>query len=105
MSPDGPFTVSALASACDVWGGRRGASEPACAATGDNNGCRPNQNYANNNQYSSVGSSDYNALHISFVQLFHLSSSAIAHSDVAAWLPGSLMTASTLFDRRCEGFG
>jgi hypothetical protein len=41
---------------------------PACAASGNNNGCRPNPNYANNNQYSSAGSSDYNALHLSFVQ-------------------------------------
>jgi len=41
---------------------------PTCAASGNNNGCRPNPNYANNNQYSPAGSSDYNALHVSFVQ-------------------------------------
>jgi hypothetical protein len=41
---------------------------PACVASGNNNGCRPNPNYANNNQYSSVGTSDYNALHLSFLQ-------------------------------------
>jgi carboxypeptidase family protein/TonB-dependent receptor-like protein len=41
---------------------------PACAAAGSNNGCRPNPNYANNNQYSSVGSSDYDALYLAFVQ-------------------------------------
>ena len=41
---------------------------PTCAASGNNNGCRPNPDYANNNQYSSVGSSEYDALHVSFVQ-------------------------------------
>lgn len=41
---------------------------PACAASGGNNGCRPNPAYANNNQYSSVGSSEYNGLHLSLVQ-------------------------------------
>ena len=40
---------------------------PACAASGDNNGCRPNAGYANNNQYSSVGSSVYDGLSVSFV--------------------------------------
>ena len=41
---------------------------PACVASGGNNGCRPNPTYANNSQYSSAGSSDYNALQVSFVQ-------------------------------------
>jgi Carboxypeptidase regulatory-like domain/TonB dependent receptor-like, beta-barrel len=41
---------------------------PACAVSGSNNGCRPNAAYANNNQYSSAGRSEYNALHVSFVQ-------------------------------------
>jgi hypothetical protein len=37
-------------------------------ASGNNNGCRPNPNYANNSQYSSLADSNYNALHVSFVQ-------------------------------------
>ena len=41
---------------------------PTCVATGDNNGCRPNPEYANNNQYSSVGESTYHGLQLSFVQ-------------------------------------
>jgi hypothetical protein len=41
---------------------------PSCVASGTNNGCRPNPNYANNSQYSSLADSNYNALHISFVQ-------------------------------------
>jgi hypothetical protein len=41
---------------------------PTCAASGNNNGCRPNPAYANNNQYSSAGRSEYNAIHLSFVQ-------------------------------------
>jgi len=41
---------------------------PACVAAGSNNGCRPNAAYANNSQYSSAGSSNYNALQVSFVQ-------------------------------------
>jgi hypothetical protein len=41
---------------------------PACVASGNNNGCRPNPNYANNSQYSSLGDSHYDGLHISFVQ-------------------------------------
>jgi carboxypeptidase family protein/TonB-dependent receptor-like protein len=40
----------------------------ACAAAGTNNGCRPNSNYRNNNQYSSAGDSKYHGLHASFVQ-------------------------------------
>jgi hypothetical protein len=41
---------------------------PRCAAAGTNNGCRPNPTYANNNQYSPAGRSDYDALHLAFVQ-------------------------------------
>ena len=41
---------------------------PTCAASGNNNGCRPNPNYANNNQYSSAGSSVYDGVHVSFRQ-------------------------------------
>jgi hypothetical protein len=41
---------------------------PTCAASGNNNGCRPNPNYANNSQYSSLADSHYDALHLSFVQ-------------------------------------
>jgi Carboxypeptidase regulatory-like domain/TonB dependent receptor len=41
---------------------------PACVATGTNNGCRPNPDYANNNQYSAAGESNYHGLHVSFVQ-------------------------------------
>jgi len=41
---------------------------PTCAVVGANNGCRPNPAYANNNQYSSAGSSEYDGLHVSFVQ-------------------------------------
>ena len=36
--------------------------------SGTNNGCRPNPDYANNSQYSSVGESSYHGLHVSFVQ-------------------------------------
>jgi Carboxypeptidase regulatory-like domain len=39
-----------------------------CAAVGANNGCRPNAAFRNNNQYSSVASSNYHGLHVSFVQ-------------------------------------
>ena len=38
---------------------------PSCVPPGTNNGCRPNPNYANNNQYSSVGPSDYHGMHVS----------------------------------------
>jgi hypothetical protein len=38
---------------------------PACTASGSNNGCRPVSTYANNSQYSAVGSSTYHGLHIS----------------------------------------
>jgi len=41
---------------------------PTCVASGTNNGCRPNPNYANNSQYSSVGESNYHGLHVSFTQ-------------------------------------
>src|SRR5205085_9494602 len=41
---------------------------PTCVASGTNNGCRPNPNYANNSQYSSVGESNYHGLHVSFMQ-------------------------------------
>jgi len=41
---------------------------PTCVASGSNNGCRPNAGYANNNQYSSVGESNYHGLHVSLAQ-------------------------------------
>ncbi len=41
---------------------------PSCVASGTNNGCRPNPNYANNSQYSSLADSRYDGLHVSFVQ-------------------------------------
>ncbi len=41
---------------------------PACVASGNNNGCRPNSAYANNNRYSSVGDSNYHGLHVSLSQ-------------------------------------
>ncbi|MEO8127376.1 MAG: carboxypeptidase regulatory-like domain-containing protein [Bryobacteraceae bacterium] len=41
---------------------------PGCVAAGTNNGCRPNTGYANNSQYSSLGDSYYDGLHVSFVQ-------------------------------------
>ena len=41
---------------------------PTCVASGTNNGCRPNPNFANNSQYSSVADSNYHGLHLSFVQ-------------------------------------
>jgi hypothetical protein len=41
---------------------------PSCVAAGSNNGCRPNPNYANNSQYSSLADSHYDGLHVSFVQ-------------------------------------
>jgi outer membrane receptor protein involved in Fe transport len=41
---------------------------PTCAPSGTNNGCRPNPDFANNNQYSSVGSSVYDGLQVSFLQ-------------------------------------
>src|SRR4029453_10666710 len=41
---------------------------PNCVASGNNNGCRPNSNYANNSQYSPLADSHYDGLHMSFVQ-------------------------------------
>jgi hypothetical protein len=41
---------------------------PTCVASGANNGCRPNPNYGNSNQYSSLADSHYDGLHVSFVQ-------------------------------------
>jgi len=41
---------------------------PTCVASGSNNGCRPSAGYANNNQYSSVGESNYHGLHVSLAQ-------------------------------------
>ena len=41
---------------------------PTCVASGNNNGCRPNPNYANNSQYSAAGTSEYDGLHVSFQQ-------------------------------------
>lgn len=41
---------------------------PACVASGTNNGCRPNPNYANNSRYSSVADSNSHGLYLSFMQ-------------------------------------
>jgi hypothetical protein len=41
---------------------------PTCVASGNNNGCRPNPNYANNSQYRSQADSHYDGLHVSYVQ-------------------------------------
>ena len=41
---------------------------PTCTASGNNNGCRPNPNYANNSQYRAQADSHYDGLHFSFVQ-------------------------------------
>ncbi len=41
---------------------------PACVASGNNNGCRPDPRYANNSQYSPLADSHYDGLHVSFVQ-------------------------------------
>jgi hypothetical protein len=41
---------------------------PTCAASGANNACRPNPDYANNSQYSSEAESNSHGLHVSFVQ-------------------------------------
>ena len=40
---------------------------PGCVASGTNNGCRPNPDYANNNQYSAAGRSTYHGLHVSLL--------------------------------------
>jgi hypothetical protein len=37
-------------------------------ASGTNNGCRPNPNYANNSQYSPLADSNYDGFHVSFIQ-------------------------------------
>ncbi len=41
---------------------------PTCAASGNNNGCRPNQAFGNNKQYSSLADSQFDALEVSFVE-------------------------------------
>jgi hypothetical protein len=41
---------------------------PSCVATGTNNGCRPNPNYANANQYSPSAMSTFHGLNLSYVQ-------------------------------------
>jgi len=41
---------------------------PTCAATGTNNGCRPNSQYGNNKQYQSAADSYFDGLSISFLQ-------------------------------------
>ena len=41
---------------------------PGCAASGNNNGCRPIADYANNSEYSPIADSQYDGLHVSFVQ-------------------------------------
>jgi len=41
---------------------------PTCTASGNNNGCRPISTYANDSQYSPRADSDYEGLHVSFVQ-------------------------------------
>jgi hypothetical protein len=41
---------------------------PTCAASGSNNGCRPNPTYANNSQYSAAGESNYHGLHLSMAR-------------------------------------
>lgn len=41
---------------------------PSCVASGANNGCRPHPEYANDNRYSSAGSSSYHGLHLSFTR-------------------------------------
>jgi hypothetical protein len=41
---------------------------PSCVASGTNNGCRPNPDYANNSQYSAAGASNYHGLHVTLMQ-------------------------------------
>ena len=41
---------------------------PTCAATGSNNGCRPNASYGNNKQYQSAADSYYDGLSVSYLQ-------------------------------------
>lgn len=41
---------------------------PSCTAAGTNNGCRPNPNFASDSQYSPRADSQYDGLHLSYVQ-------------------------------------
>jgi hypothetical protein len=41
---------------------------PSCIASGTNNGCRPNPDYANNSQYSSRASSSYHGMHVALTE-------------------------------------
>jgi len=41
---------------------------PTCTAAGTNNGCRPNPNYGNDSQYSSLADSHYDGVYVSFVE-------------------------------------
>jgi hypothetical protein len=41
---------------------------PACTAAGNNNGCRPNPNYANDSRYMPLADSHYDGLHVSFLR-------------------------------------
>jgi hypothetical protein len=41
---------------------------PGCVASGTNNGCRPNPNFANNSRYSPDANSRYDGLTVSFLQ-------------------------------------
>jgi hypothetical protein len=41
---------------------------PSCAVSGANNGCRPNPAFANNSQYTPLGDSHYDGLHLSYNQ-------------------------------------
>ena len=41
---------------------------PACAAVGTNNGCRPNPNFGNDSQYSSLADSHYDGATVAFLQ-------------------------------------
>jgi hypothetical protein len=41
---------------------------PTCTAAGTNDGCRPNLTYGNDSQYSSKADSNYNGLHVSYVE-------------------------------------
>jgi hypothetical protein len=41
---------------------------PTCAASGNNNGCRPDPNFGNNKQYAAAADSQYDGLAVAFVQ-------------------------------------
>jgi hypothetical protein len=41
---------------------------PTCTASGTNDGCRPNLTYGNDSQYSPAADSNYNGLHVSFIE-------------------------------------